>query len=258
MIVPSRILAIARNDFELLRQDLTAPVILLVMPLVVAAFVEPAVTPILRHEGWPHVGGAAQAVPGMALLFSFYMVAFAGTNFYREFIWTTWDRLRSLPLTRAELMIGKLAPAFVLLAVQQAILLGAGFVFFNLRLHGSAAGLVLISVAFIIFLTTFIFVTVALCRTLQQLLAVTNLSAILFAAIGGALTPVKTLPSWAAVVAPISPIYWAMKGFNRMLVDGQGVKGAVTPAAVLLAGAACLAVVGIRTFRFDARKSGTL
>lgn len=258
MIVPLRVLAVARNDFELLRQDLTAPVILLVMPLVVAAFVEPAVTPILRHEGWPHVDGAAQVVPGMTLFFSFYMVAFAGTNVYREFIWTTWDRLLSLPLTRSELMIGKLAPPFMLLAAQQAILFGAGVVFFSLEPRGSVAGLILISVAFIVFLTAFIFVTVALCRTLQQLLAVTNLSAILFAAVGGALTPVKTLPDWATVVAPISPIYWAMKGFNRMLIEGQGFEAAAMPAAVLLASATCLAAVGIKTFRFDARKSGTL
>jgi ABC-2 type transport system permease protein len=252
-----RSVAIARNDFEMLRQDPTAPIILIVMPLVVMAFIKPAVAPILRQEGWPGANGAEQAVPGMALFFAFYIVAFAGVAFFREFIWSTWDRLRALPIKRWEILLGKIAPTFLILCMQQLLLFTAGYLLFKLN-SSSVAGVAVIDFSFIVFMTTFILVAVAICRTFQQLLAVANLGAILFAALGGALTPMRSLPSWAADLSPITPTYWAMKGFSRVLLNRDGVHAVLLPAGILLAASLVLGMITSMSFRFNVAKSGTL
>jgi ABC-2 type transport system permease protein len=250
-------MAIARNDVEMLRQDPTAPIILVVMPLVVIAFIRPAVAPILKQEGWSAANGAEQAVPGMALFFAFYTVAFAGVAFFREFIWLTWDRLRTLPIKRSEILLGKVVPIFVMLWVQQALLFTAGFLLFGLNRRG-VPGVAVMDLAFTMFMTAFIVAVVAVCRTFQQVLAVANLGAIIFAALGGALTPIRSLPRWAADVSPITPTYWAMRGFRDVLLAGDGVRTVLMPAGVLLAGSLAFWIIASVSFRFNAEKGGTL
>jgi ABC-2 type transport system permease protein len=254
----ARSITIARNDFAILRQDPMAPIVLMAMPLVVMAFTKPAYSPALQSDGYAFATGAEQVVPGMAVMFAFFIVTFAGLAFFREHVWVTWDRLRSLPVSQTEIMVGKLVPQFALVVGQQLILLTAGGMLFGLTVRGSMVGLVLLVLAFALFLMGFIVATVASCRTFQQLLAVSNLGAIGFAGIGGALTPLSTLPSWASAISPATPVYWAMKGFKHILLDGEGLTSVLPSVGVLTGAGVVLFAIGARRFRFDEHKGGTL
>jgi len=250
--------AIAKNDLDLLVQDPITLIILVVMPLVVIAFIKPTYGAVLKQAGYPTANGAEQAVPGMAIMFIFFMVTFAGLAFFREHIWNTWDRIRALPVRRGEIMVGKVIPSFLFICLQQAIVFAFGAALFGLHVRGSVLALALVDMAFAIWLTVFILATVAYCKTFQQVLAVSNLGAIAFAGIGGALTPISTLPGWAKAVSPATPHYWAMKGFNHVLLEGKGLGAVITPMAVLLGSAAVLTVLAALRFRFDAPKGGFL
>ena len=60
-------------------------------------------------------------------------------------------------------------------------------------------------------------------------------------------------------IAPASPIYWAMRGFNDVLLDRRGLGAVVVPVTVLLAIAAVLFLVAVNRFSFDGRDNpGTL
>jgi ABC-2 type transport system permease protein len=249
---------IARNDFALLRQDPMAPIVLIAMPLVVMEFTKPAYGPALQRDGYPFATGAEQVVPGMAVMFAFFIVTFAGLAFFREHVWSTWDRLRSLPVGSTQIMIGKLVPQFLIVAVQQLLLFVTGGLLFDLTVRGSLVGLVAVDASFALFLMGFVLATVAVCRTFQQVLAVSNLGAIGFAAIGGALTPLSTLPGWASTIAPATPVYWAMKGFKHILLDGDGLTSVLPSVGVLTGAAIVLFAIGARRFRFEDHKGGTL
>lgn len=253
-----RIAAIAGNDLALLGRDPTAPILLALMPLVVMAFVKPVWEIALQQLGYPRATGAEQAVPGTILIFSFYMVAFAGVGFFREFIWTTWDRIRALAVRRHEILIGKLAPSFAVLCVQQVVLFGGGVLFFQLEIRGSLLALVAVDLAFAVWLMAFVIATVAFCRTFQQVLVVANLGAIVLAGLGGALTPMATLPDWADAISPAIPTHWAMEGFNDVFLEGDGVAAVLPSVGVLLACAGVLAVAAAARFRFYDQKGGTL
>ncbi len=249
---------IAANDFALLRKDPLATIILIVMPFVVMGFVKPAHAPVLREEGYGFANGAEQVVPGMAQLFAYFMVTFAGMAFFREHIWNTWDRLRALPVKPREIIVGKVVPAFLIICTQQLILFSAGSLLFDLDVRGSLLALVLVVLAFAIWLMAFILVTVTFCRTFQQVLAVANAGAVLFAGFGGALTYIETLPGWAQAIAPVTPTYWAMDGFNSVFLDGEGVGGVAVPLAVLLGSAVVMFVLFALRYRLEAEKGGTL
>jgi ABC-2 type transport system permease protein len=250
--------AIVQNDLDLLRYDPLATIVLIITPLLVMAFLKPAYGPLLHDQGYGFANGSEQVVPGMAVFFAIYMITFLGLAFFREHIWSTWDRLRASPARSYEIVIGKLAPNFAILVVQQAVLFGAGVLLFGLEINGSVVALAAVALSFVLWLIAFAFAVASYCRTFQQVLAVSNLGAILFSGIGGALTPIDSLPGWADAIAPGFPTYWAMRGFKDVLLDGEGLGGVGPEVAVLLGAAALFWVLAAVRFRLDDPKGGTL
>jgi ABC-2 type transport system permease protein len=82
-------------------------------------------------------------------------------------------------------------------------------------------------------------------RTMQQLNAVANIVPVALGALGGALMPLVTLPTWVHHVAPATPQYWAMRGFDGIILNGDGLRSAVLPVIVLSAFAAAFGVVAV-------------
>lgn len=244
-------LAIGRHHLRVLRRDPMPVTILVGMPLAVMAFIQPALRFFVTAEGYPDATGAEQAVPGMAVLFAFFLPAFVGFGIFHEHGWGTWDRLRASPASSWQIIIGKVLVPAAAAVLQQAVLFGAGVVLFGLRIRGSVAALAVVIAALACCLVALGVVTASLCRTVQQVNAIGNLSAMVFGGVGGALVPVSLLPAWAQAVAPVTPTYWAMRGFRSVILDGAGVTGVLLPAAVLLAFAAALTLLALWRLRFD-------
>jgi ABC-2 type transport system permease protein len=253
-----RAVAIARNDFGMLMQESVSLTVMVIMPLAVMAFVKPTYAVVLRDQGYHFANGSEQAVPGISLMFVFFMVTYGGLAFFREYVWSTWDRIRSLPVRRGEVIIGKMVPTYCFVGLQQGFLYVAGYWIFGLRVRGSVLAVIGVDWAFATWLMAFIMVVVAYCKTFHQVLTVSNLGGVVFAGIGGALTPIASLPHWAQKIAPFTPDYWAMRGFNHGILDAHTPGGAWLPVCVLLAATlACTALAAWR-FRFDEPREGLL
>jgi ABC-2 type transport system permease protein len=113
---------------------------------------------------------------------------------------------------------------------------------------------VLVSGALLACVVTLGVAMTAIARTLQQVSAMGYLGATLFGAIGGALVPFSTLPGWVRAIAPATPQYWAMRGYNAMILDGRGFGAAIRPALMLLAYAAVFVAIALARFRVDDAK----
>lgn len=255
---PKIVVAVARKDLELLARDPVVPVLLVIMPIVVTSVIWRTLGHVLQSQGYVHATGAEQAVPGIALMFAIFMVAYGGQSFMREHIWATWPRLRAMPIRPSEIMVGKVLPILFVLCLQQVVLFAAGAGLFGLEVRGSVLALLLVDALYVAWVLALILATVTFCRTFQQVLAVSNLGAMALGALGGALTSIAALPGWARAVSPATPTYWAMNGFNNVLLQGRGLDS-VLPAAAVLGGSALAiaALVGWR-FRFSAEKTGTV
>jgi len=78
---------------------------------------------------------------------------------------------------------------------------------------------------------------------------------VLFGAIGGALVPLTVLPHWAKTIAPLTPTYWAMRGFRSVILDGQGIGAMATPIVALTAMSLVFAAIALSRLRFGDAKS---
>lgn len=247
--------AILRNELRMLKRDSAVLVLTILMPLIVISILKSTVGASLVASGAENATGAEQAVPGLALLFGFFISGFLGLSVFREHGWGTWDRMRSTRAGTGAVLAGKALPWGVVSLAQMAILFLAGVLIFDLNIPGFAelGGIALIALAWSAFIVCFALFVVAIAPSVQTVQAFTNLGAMVVGTLGGALVAFDQLPGWARAVSPIFPTHWAMRGFNALLLDGDGFTGAIVPALVV-AGFAVL-FGGLAALRFDSAQA---
>lgn len=246
--------AIALHEFRILFKDPTFLVIMLGMPIVVMTFLSKVFRFALIGEGYTGATGAEHAVPGITVMFTFFMVGSVGFVFFREHGWGTWERLRASRARPLEIMAGKVTPVLAHAFVQQAILFSIGGLAFGLRVRGSIAALVIVAAALSICLVSMGTTLAAYTRTAAQQNAIANVGTMMFAGLGGAMAPISTLPGWVRSLAPATPSYWAMKGYRAVILDGAGLTDVLTPVLVLILFAAGFVLLSLRRFRFEETK----
>jgi ABC-2 type transport system permease protein len=250
----SRMLAIGRHDLRLIRNNPAHFIVLVLMPIVLMGFIRSVSQAALVAEGVPDANGSEQAVPGMAAMFGFYIVGTVAHMFFGEHAWNTWPRLRVTETRQWEILVGKALGPFVIGLVQVTVLFAAGAVLFDLHVSGSLPALALTAVAMVWCLTAIGLALSAFAGSWLQVQTFNNLGALLFAGIGGALTPRATLPEWAQHVSVVTPTYWAMTGFQRVIITGGGIREVLVPVAILVgAGTVIGTAAGVR-LRLGERK----
>jgi ABC-2 type transport system permease protein len=137
---------------------------------------------------------------------------------------------------------------------QLCFLMVVGVVVFDMHIAGNALALLPLIIAFSTTLVLLGVAVTAVCRSSQQANAFSYAGLVLFGAIGGAMVPLSVLPAWAKTIAPLTPTYWAMRGFRSVILDGQGMGAMAAPIAALTAMSVVFAAVALRKLRFDAAK----
>jgi len=252
---PRRTLAIIRHELRLLGRDPLPIMILIVFPLILISFLKPAFRLALVANGYPHANGAEQVVPGEAVVNGFYVVGMTSFAFFSEYGWKTWERLRASQATPAEIIAGKAIPRVAVSIAQFMIIFAIGIPLVDLHIRGPLLALVPVVLAFALCLVMLGVLVTALCHTLQQANALAFGGLVLFGAIGGALVPINVIPNWAHTVAPVTPTYWAMRGFRSVILTGNGTSSVILPTAVLLAMGVAFAAISLFRFHFSDAKT---
>ena len=242
------------HNWRLLIAD-PAPIALqILMPMVMMAFLQGTGRAVLRQAGFANANGAELVVPGMAVMFAFFGVAFIGTAFFTEHEWGTWQRLRASRAGSLEIVMTKILPPAALMLGQLVLLFLVGTLLFGMPIHGSLAGVALMMLASISLLVALSMLFVAVAKTVNQLSALVQMTAMILPGLGGALAPVDVLPDWARLIAPASPAYWMLQGFRAVVLEGRGLDATFGPAVITLAFSAAAAAIAIRMFHVTDEK----
>jgi ABC-2 type transport system permease protein len=209
------------------------------MPMVLM----PALIPVYRRAA---AGGTIQVTTGMLVIFSALALSIVGTSILTERNWHTWDRLRSTRSGIPELLLGKTLAVYAVLLLQQTILLAYGILVVGAHPDGRwAYGL--LAVAVLVWSAMLLAVGTAIAaavRSLGELNAACDISALALTTLGGAFAPTTMFPSWLQTAAHLSPGYWALRMLqSAMHGDPSGTLG---PAALLLAIGAAAALFAYR------------
>ncbi|CAN5628401.1 hypothetical protein BH24ACT4_BH24ACT4_25180 [soil metagenome] len=252
----ARIWAVARHDLRILRRDPAFLIIFTVTPIAFMAFTEQTFGSALALElDDPGLTGASVVVPGATVLFSWFLVGNLGFGIFREHGWGTWERLRASPLSTGELILAKSVAPVLSLAIQLVVLLGGGALLFGLEIRGTITAYLAVAASLAIMEVALGFLLLSVCRSVIQLNALSNAGAMLLGGLGGAVAPVELLPGWAQAIAPATPTYWAVQGFQDVTIEGADLGGVGVPIAVLRGFSAVFLAVSALRFRVEETKT---
>ena len=196
------------------------------------------------------VGGFGQSIPGIGSMFVLFAVLGGMALMIEDKRQWTMQRLASMPVTRSQLLGGKIIGRFTLGMLQYLIIFAIG-VIVGQSFGRDPLALILIMIAFALCVTALSFALGSFVKDETQAAGLTNLLGISLAALGGAWWSLEVVPELMRTVGHISPVAWAMDGYTSLIFE-NGDLGTVYPSILILLGAAAIFfVLGVRRFRYD-------
>lgn len=205
-----------------------------------------------RAEG-PGAGynSYAHSFAGMGVQFILLMGVDMGIGLLAMRRMGLWLRLRSAPLSRAQLLGSRIASCAVIALLVFAAVWAVAFAVFGVRIQGSVLGFGGLLVAFALLTATFGLMIAAIGRTPEATRGLAILATLLLVMLGGAWVPSFVFPPWLQALSAWTPTHWAVEGFDAMTWRGLPLAAAGQAIAALLAFSALFGAVALWRFRWD-------
>jgi len=195
--------------------------------------------------------GYAHSFAGMGIQFLLFAMANMGIEVLLERQRGLWKRLRSAPVSRVTLLAGKTLSGAIVALMTLWVSFGFAMIVFGVRIQGSLAGFVGVSIACALMAATFGLLVAALGNTPATARGVTTFAVLIMVMLGGAWVPTFIFPAWLQQATLVVPARWAVDGLDAMTWRGIGLSGAVGPVLALLAFAALFAAVAASRFKWE-------
>ncbi|MET0279732.1 MAG: ABC transporter permease [Steroidobacteraceae bacterium] len=207
-------------------------------------------TPMVARAGTPY-NGYAHSFAGMAVQFILFAGIDAGVVLLLLRQRGIWQRIRSAPISKGEFILSRLLATALVSAFQMAVIYAAAALVFGVRIMGSAAGLVLVAVAFCLLNAAFGLMLATLGRSAAATRGIATMVMLLMVMLGGAWVPAFVFPAWLQQASLFTPTRWAVDGLDAMTWRGLPFGDALLPTLVLAGCALLFFVVAVWRFRWE-------
>jgi ABC-2 type transport system permease protein len=198
-----------------------------------------------------HADGYNLSSPGYMVMFGLMSITAAGAALIlRERESGTLSRLLSAPLSRGQLILGKMLGLILTGTVQASVLAAASGLLFGVSWGTSPLTLLVIIVAFSFAAAGLGMFLAALCKSASQASAVGVLTVLVLSMLGGIWWPMELMPRQVQLISRLVPSGWAMAAFTDIIVRGASLGQLWVHTAVLAAFGAVFATLGVRFFRY--------
>jgi ABC-2 type transport system permease protein len=194
--------------------------------------------------------GFRQSVPGMGSMYVMFTVLAGTVIMLQERRQWTLQRMVMMPVSRAQIIGGKMGARFVMGMIQYAVAFGFGALM-GVNFGNQWGALLLLMVAFVLCMTAITFFLSTFVETEMQASGLITFVVLTMAPLGGAWWPLEIVPPFMQTIAMLTPIGWVMKGFSDVLFYGGGIAEVLLPVAVLLGMAAVCFFFAVRRFRYE-------
>jgi ABC-type multidrug transport system permease subunit len=193
--------------------------------------------------------GFGQSAPGIGAMFVMIGALTLGALFIQERKQWTLQRLMVLPVSRAQILAGKLLGQYLVGLLVFAVMIGVGT---GLGVRwGDWAGVIVIVLVYTLAVTALGLALAAIIRTSGQGQGLSLLMTMVLAPLGGAWWTLSIVPQWMRTVGQISPIYWSQDAFTKMIFYGARLGDVLPSVGVLLLFSAVFFAFGLSRFRYE-------
>ncbi|MFN8444125.1 MAG: ABC transporter permease [Caldilineaceae bacterium] len=194
--------------------------------------------------------GFNQSVPGMGAMYTMFTVLGGMITLFRERRQWTLQRLVVLPISKAQLLAGKICTYFVLGMIQYLLVFGVGY-FMGVDFGQNPLALLSLLAAFVLCVTALAFAIAPHISSEGQANGLTNLLGLSLAPLGGAWWPLEIVPSFMRTLGHLSPVAWVMDGLHQLIFNNAGFSTVLPEISVLVGAAVVLFAIAVRTFKYE-------
>ncbi|MBC2702758.1 MAG: ABC transporter permease [ANME-2 cluster archaeon] len=193
-----------------------------------------------------------QYVPGFAVMFlMFTTVQMGSISLIKEQEAGTLRRLITAPISKAEIIGGKIASTFIRGFVQLTVLIYFGHVAFDLDLGSDILALFVLIAAVTLASTGLGVLVAVLVKTVDQADSISLFLVMIMSAIGGSWWPLSVEPQFMQNMAHFTITAWAMDGFYDLLYFDLGLAGILEEVKWLVLMMIIFFGIAIRRFKFE-------
>lgn len=175
-------------------------------------------------------------LPGLiALIIQNIIVAYSAGAIVREREAGTYEQLLSTPARPAEMVISKMAPGAVVVAVDLAAILLLGVFVFGVPFEGSVLLFIMLSALFIVASMGLGLLISSVARTQRQAQQLTNVLNLFAMLLTGFIYPRNTMPLWTRIIGDMIPLTYYMNIVRGIITKGVGLAYLWQDSLILLA-----------------------
>lgn len=197
------------------------------------------------------------AVPGFTVLFVFLAAQTTAHSIYEEKKIGSFRRLVAAPLSKAELLVGKILPNFITGLIQIVVIFAFGSL--GMRLLGltplpignAPLGTVLVAILLAMCSSAFGIAIAAIARTENQISGLSTLLLYGMGLLGGCFIPLFILERFLGPIPMIVPHYWANRALDDLLIRRLSLGDISLDLAVLLGFSLLFFAIGLWRFDFE-------
>jgi ABC-2 type transport system permease protein len=187
----------------------------------------------------------AHSFAGMAVQFILFAGIDAGVLLLLTMERGLWQRFRSAPLAKSQLLIAKTLATTLISFVTLFLIYAAAMLIFGVRIQGSVPGFFAVAISFCLLNASFGLLLASIGRTAGTTRGLASMATILLVMLGGAWVPAFIFPKWLQTVSLFVPTRWAIDGFDAMTWRGLGIDAALAPVGVMLGTAAICLLIAV-------------
>jgi ABC-2 type transport system permease protein len=163
----------------------------------------------------------------------------------------TLQRMLTTPITRAQVIAGHVLAMFIVVFLQQVLLVTFGQLAFGVDYMREPLAILLMVVMLGLWVASLGLSISAISKGEEQVVMFSMLAMFVFSALGGAWFPLDITGRAFAAIGHLTPTAWAMDGFENIIVRGLGLNSVLLPAGILLAYAVPFFGLAVWRFRFE-------
>jgi ABC-type Na+ efflux pump permease subunit len=161
-------------------------------------------------------------VPSYTVMFSYFLVLSIGWLFVAERRQGTLKRLCAAPITRAEILLGKLAPCYLVSVVQGAVLILAGRWLFQMNWGSEPWWLIPVILSTSLAALGMGILVAAVARTEAQVAIYGSLLVLVLAGLSGCLMGNRSLmPEAIQHISLVTPMAWSLDAYLQLIARPQ-------------------------------------
>ena len=202
-------------------------------------------------KGQEGFDGNAQASPGLLVQFAIWSLIMSGSTVVVERTSGAMQRLLTTPIQRWQIVAGHALGIFLLTFAQELLLLAFGQFALGVDYLRQPLAVLLVALGLALWVVSLGMLIGALAKTDNHVTVYSLLAMFLFTGLGGAWFPLEGTGAAFQAIGRLTPTYWAMRGFQNVIVRGLGLNSVLLPVGILVAYAVPFFALAVWRFRFE-------